>query len=87
MIVGCYTLDLYCETEGCPMSRCTRSGEDMRAPASYNDELGSTCRRRARRDGWRLDLREGTALCPKCADEKRKREKAIRDRFLRDNPT
>lgn len=67
MIVGCYTLDLYCSDP-----RCTRkgplAGDGGRGPlAQYTHELGAVCRRHARRAGWILRLREGTATCPTCA--------------------
>ena len=73
MIVGCYTLDLYCENEG----TYNVWGEDGRElydeyghqhnefPHTFADEYGSKCRSEARAKGWLLG--RGKALCPKCS--------------------
>jgi len=58
MIVGCYTLDLYCENSngwGCNPDKPESD------PDQYTAELGSRCRRAARKDGWLLK-RDGTAF-------------------------
>jgi hypothetical protein len=67
MIAGCYTLDLYCDTPGCPMGRC----EDGAPPFQATDEKGSTCRKKARQAGWWLNNKSGAALCPSCAAKRR----------------
>jgi len=56
MQVGCYTLDLYCDAPN-----CTRTPQ----PETFIHELGSTCRRRARKAGWYL-THDGKAFCPTC---------------------
>ena len=68
MIFGCYVLDLYCETEGCRNKSCRIVGgsDQVAPPAQYLAETGTECRQMARRAGWKLNLREGTALCPLC---------------------
>lgn len=58
MIIGCYALDLYCDSP-------KHDDYDNRNPVQYTDELGSKCRQAARRDGWIL-TRDGKAYCPKC---------------------
>ncbi len=60
MIVGAYTLDLYCDLPG-NHSRWDPAFEQ------YVAQAGSTCRQDARRDGWKLNLRYGVAVCPACA--------------------
>lgn len=60
MIVGGYTLDLYCDRE-------SKAHEYKEFPHEYTAELGSVTRRNARRDGWVLNMKEGTAICPKCS--------------------
>jgi hypothetical protein len=70
MIVGCYTLDLYCELE-------TEDHEYKEFPHEYTDEYGSKCRSDARKSGWIL-RRDGTAICPKC-NQKRKIIKLVSD--------
>jgi hypothetical protein len=63
MIVGCYSLDLYCDAE-----RAYPDGihEFREFPHTFTAELGSVCRKRARKSGWKLDLKNFEAYCPKC---------------------
>ncbi len=64
MIIGCYVLDLYCadpEHQPWEDGRHGEFGKDC--------EHGSQARAQARRAGWKLDLENGTALCPKHAKE------------------
>lgn len=67
MIVGGYTLHLYCDTKDCPNSRCELQGDTTIPPFVANDEHGYMCRSKARREGWRLNVFRGTCLCPDCA--------------------
>lgn len=60
MIVGCYTLDLYCDRE-------SEAHEYNEFPHQFMHELGSKARVKARRAGWILNTEEGTAVCPKCS--------------------
>lgn len=63
MQVGCYTLDLYCDNaKQWPDDLGHDYGE---FPWSYTGELGSKCRAKARKAGWKL-LPDGGAICPKC---------------------
>jgi len=65
MQAACYVLDLYCDHEGC------RNGpHGSPAEAQYTHELGSSCRRIAREDGWKVSASGGTDLCPRCAKER-----------------
>jgi len=61
MIVGCYTLDLYCENDG-QYPDGIHSYDEF--PHTYSHENGSQCRSAARKDGWKLT--QGKAICPKC---------------------
>ena len=63
MIVGCYVLDLYCDLEN-PDHKYDEF------PHQYTAETGGKCRKDARREGWKLNLWEGTAICPKCNKKK-----------------
>lgn len=65
MIVGCYTLDLYCDVEGCTYN--LRAGQLQ--PSQYTGVAGTECKRAARKDGWRFqDADDGQrAICPVCA--------------------
>jgi hypothetical protein len=65
MIVGGYALELYCDTEGCPMA----GSFGIVPPPLCNEftgEFGSECRREAREYGWKLDLSTGECWCPWC---------------------
>jgi len=59
MIVGCYTLDLYCDQKNDKHVH----GE---FPHTFTAEHGSNCRSRAKRKGWIL-THAGNAICPKCS--------------------
>lgn len=72
MIAGCYTLHLYCDnytTESQPFP--DEHGHAFKEfPHEYTHELGTECRRMARKAGW-LIRADGYALCPKCSGKKR----------------
>jgi len=69
MLVGCYTLDLYCDNADCTD---TRDG-----PWQYCAETGATCRREARDAGWIIT--DEKQICPKCSGKKRKPRKLSRN--------
>jgi hypothetical protein len=58
VIVGCYTLHLYCDADN-------DAHEYQEFPHEYTDEFGSKTRVKAREEGWILK-RDYTAICPKC---------------------
>ena len=62
MIVGCYTLNLYCDVPGCTYNNRGRGYE----PDEFTGVTGGECRKAARKAGWRLWLVEGNACCPEC---------------------
>ena len=70
MIVGGYTLDLYCDVPGgCPRNTTIAPVlppdgvvSAANSPVEYIDEFGSRARAAARRDGWLLK-RDGRAYC------------------------
>lgn len=65
MMVGCYTLDLYCDNESTEHEHSGTSYDEF--PHQFTGEIASECRAKARRAGWQLNLRTGKAICPKCA--------------------
>ncbi|KKM61296.1 hypothetical protein LCGC14_1533210 [marine sediment metagenome] len=69
MIVGCYTLDLCCDH---PKHKPTKSGGPTIygtcEPAQFTGPTAGACRKEARKSGWRLELDEGVAFCPVCAE-------------------
>lgn len=72
MIAGCYTLDLYCERrEGLSYEEDRKLHEHNEFPHQFSHELGSACRAAARKKGWILNLKEGTAICPRCAKKEK----------------
>lgn len=66
MIVGCYSLHLYCDTPQCPHR--PHRGPDFDAIG----ETGGEARDEARKAGWKIDMRQNKAYCPKCASADRK---------------
>lgn len=65
MIVGCYTLHLYCDFE--------RDGKHggvetykIGWPAEFTGKTESECLKEARKAGWRIFKAEGKAKCPRC---------------------
>jgi hypothetical protein len=65
-IVGCYTLDLYCDLDN-------PAHESAEFPHTFIAEHGHTCRRQAREAGWVLKPRQGKAYCPKCRTQPKPR--------------
>jgi len=74
MIVGGYTLHLYCDHPRHPTEKQTAAQpfafevwERYRKlwPGEYSDNDRARCVKRAKADGWKL--RAGKATCPECA--------------------
>ncbi len=66
MQVGCYSLDLYCDNWESSNVFPDKYGHSFKEfPHNYSDELGSACRAKARKNGWKLTP-DGGAICPKC---------------------
>lgn len=71
MIVGCYTMDLYCEVH-----YSENEMEKVYAFAKRNlmyrhnkvhqftGPTEANCNKQARADGWKLDLKTGQCWCP-----------------------
>lgn len=64
MIVGCYTMDLYCDgAADCKKAAANHQGS---APGQFTGETRAEASRDATLAGWRLDHKKGFALCPAC---------------------
>jgi hypothetical protein len=65
MIVGCYSVDLYCDYEN--MNHFWHS-----CPPQFTGETEAECLRDARRCGWRFSRgkRPRLAKCPECVKAK-----------------
>lgn len=65
MIVGCYSVDLYCEHPEGGQYRCTNW------PGQWTGTSARDCYAKARREGWKLNLSitQRQVLCPKHAKE------------------
>ena len=66
MIVGGYTLELYCDArpdDTLHTRALIVAGDGF---GEFVGEKASTCRRLARKAGWLLNLKEGTCICPAC---------------------
>jgi hypothetical protein len=72
VIVGCYTVDLYCD--GCNLGYGHRRG------SQYTGQTEAECLRQARRDGWLFTRdRPRKAFCPTCAATRRKGKRGVTD--------
>lgn len=64
MIVGCYSMDLYCDAENCP-DRSHRIGSVY---AQLIGRYERECLREARKLGWKFSKSHPRkAFCPTCA--------------------
>lgn len=69
MIVGGYTLDLYCDSElDQPYGTKGHHGGDH--AGTFYAQTGKECRRQARAAGW-IFQRGRRAICPACAGDPR----------------
>ncbi|HEY4395974.1 MAG TPA: hypothetical protein VGP64_18045 [Polyangia bacterium] len=64
MIAAGYCLDLYCDTPNCPTNGTDRG---VFEPVQFTGELGSKCRKLARKRGWLFGRPGLPDLCPACA--------------------
>ena len=70
-VAGCYDLALACDGADCA-KRHRMSGKGHQytpLTANYNHEQGASCRRMARKAGWKFDEVEGWAYCRLCVAE------------------
>lgn len=65
MIVGCYTLDLYCENQDDPRHKWNAF------PVQITGETFNGCAWKARKAGWMINRKTGICLCPLCSGKKR----------------
>ena len=79
MIVGGYSLHLYCDHEYAdPEEQYKHMGlSEYPGPgrAEFTGETGGEARQAARKRGWVLDLKNGKAFCPDCVKAGRHSEK------------
>ena len=70
MIVGCYSLDLYCNNqEGRSYEQDMLLHAHKEFPHQFVGRTFSACKRQAVKDGWRFS-RNGNVYCPKCKGPK-----------------
>jgi hypothetical protein len=63
MIVGVYSLDLYCENE----NHVPRfPGDDRPGLGEFLGRTRSQCARQARKLGWVINFKTGKCHCPEC---------------------
>jgi len=60
MIVGCYSMDLYCANQ--PSDTC--KGGYMSGAWQFTGQTEAECKREARSKGWRFT--KGDTTCPHC---------------------
>lgn len=67
MIVGCYSIDLYCDSgKEKPYGAAGHWSE----PDTFAGESFAECAREARKAGWKIDRKNGIAICPNCHKER-----------------
>lgn len=74
MIVGGYVLHLYCDSGRREFDQKDKPGHQhgmSSNAAEFSAETGPQARARARRSGWRLDVKRDRALCPICSGKKK----------------
>lgn len=71
MIIGCYTVNLYCEMAEENKTVCN-VGWGYNGPPTYTGETEGECLRAARMDGWLFTRKPRKAYCPECAARRRK---------------
>lgn len=86
MIVGCYTLDLYCDSGlNQPWNTKGHTGYSPGASgafaSAYPEQLTGhsqrDCEQQARACGWKLIKKYGTAICPTCLADSRYKQSQI----------
>jgi hypothetical protein len=68
MIIGCYTLDVYCDNFAAHKFEVTRISESTSVTGRYAQFTGETrgeCLKRASRAGWEVS-KNGDSLCKDC---------------------
>lgn len=79
MIVGGYSLHLYCDCEGHinDYERAQQAGrqtweQNSHDIGEFTGHSRAECVKAARSDGWVIDITSGRCKCPTCAKAKRK---------------
>ena len=65
VMVGGYTLDLYCDNPKCK-NHIDKKNLRYDGPDQFTGETFSQCKRKAKKGGW-VFSDDGTILCPRCA--------------------
>ena len=68
MIVGCYSMDLYCDFGPHPI------GYDF--PHQFTGRTEAECFRNSKKRGWKIYPAQRKAKCPRCAGEALAKEAA-----------
>lgn len=75
MIIGCYSLELYCDkaADETSIDGSNRDGihEYKEFPSTFTGERRQDCEREARKMGWMINNETGICLCPKCSGKRR----------------
>lgn len=69
-VIGCYTVDLYCDRDGTSYGescRYRRADYTGGAQAQYTGHTERDCLTDARSDGWKFYQSATIAICPACS--------------------
>ena len=74
-IVGCYSLDLYCENyDMANFHEVDKFGHRYNDfPHQWTGYDRAECFRKARKAGWVINVHKHTAYCPKCSGKYKKK--------------
>ncbi|TDW21051.1 hypothetical protein EV128_12220 [Rhizobium azibense] len=72
-VVGCYSMDLYCDTGGDPYGGDCPYRPYKGAQGQFTGRTERECLKTARSDGWTFREDATLAYCPKCSKLKTKR--------------
>ena len=61
MIVGCYSLDLYCDNE-----KVHKDEYPGMKSIELQGRSRESCLRQARQVGWKINIQKWTCYCPQC---------------------
>lgn len=71
-VIGCYTLDLYCDTGGDPYGgTCPQHRPGVQRLVQFTGRTEADCLKQARRRGWTFKAGATLAICPSCSQSAR----------------
>lgn len=70
MIVGCYTMHLYCRNRDDDTCVAPMQWKALAYNAEYTGRTYTQCVTQAKKDGWKFDKEADDVTCPECTKSK-----------------